>query len=657
MPRVEPYPGDRVQTKAPARVRQTVEPNADVFGAAIGVGLQQLGRGLMVAANEVAEIEQAQRQRANENFAVEQQRGYNQLNQIMGLGTDRGAQGVRGLLTMEGKEAHENYQANVKEWDAQSDMLVKQAKTPDQRLIAERMRNTERARYTDMGLRHATAEYQKYEAKQTEALRVSNINLAAAVADKPGGLEMAAEIMRQNDLLVDQFGEKMGLHSQAQKDNVKAQQRSDNHVVIINKLLTSGQDKLAEVHFNHAMAGNEILETQAAAIRDKVTTATRNGDAERIASAIFDAHKPAIGSMGSLPTSDMHRLAGEQAPDTKTATLVRQHLSELEAAWDKQQRNEKNARLDSMFTGFFNGNVSLADVKKSAAYINAHHDERQAIEAAYQQRDQQARAEARAARSDAREQYNFDQSRREAEGWGSYYTMTDPQNLADKERGEILADIAGENLSNRQREMVLDEWRRIQGVKAAGGVVSIDKDMFNEVAYDAGLTYVYTPYGQLSKEQRERLGALKGAVNAAIAAKENADSAKTGVRRKLDPNEQKELMQGIVSQKVTSPGMLWDTTYIVATLKPDEKTQQLIVPWKDIGDNMRKAMRNFIRSEKVPDGVVSTNQMPDMEIDSRYQNAMERAAAAAMLGGGPEVWTPILRDAINAVKDPYYRSR
>lgn len=657
MPPVTPYRPDQVQTRPLAGTKQGPAPTPEVFGAQFGQTLQRVGDAVL---DEAARIRAEERRLADQRAVITAERQYNNLNRTMLLAEDRGPEGLympKGVLTMTGKEPHDQLENALTLWDQQSDEIVKAARNPEQQLALERMRDQQRARFIDTATRHAQTELAKYDQGETNALLKSSVETIGALAGTENAPALIAEQLARQADIIERWGDKIGLYSPEAKELARRQLRSDSHVLAINKLIEQKQDIKAQEYFDEVTQHTDlypegqILESQLRGLREKLRINSSEQAGYRNADLIWMKLGPKANDFESpVLLDEMSAMARDLAkgnPDIYEKT--RGYLQQRAADTEVTRRNRQSSISDKLWTGFWGPpRVSLDQLRLLPEWNDADGVLRTQITNAYVDRDRQAVSDARAARAEVRAEAGHQVTMRNAadqlkewNGWGLFYDLSDPKVLSQLSRGEILRHSP--NLSERQVQALLAKKESIDANLAGGATTVIDREMFKQRAFNAGITYAFTPTNQ---EERNRMGLLEGEVTARVNAAEVAGASATGVRRKLDPAAQAEVIDQVLAERVTIPGFLgFFGRDLPASMVTQDEAGKAIVKWPDIPPTFKDRMRTFILNEPVKAGVTPTRRLREPEVDNLFQTAMERAYADALVNGG-ETWQQVLRDAI-----------
>jgi hypothetical protein len=596
----------------------------------------------------LGQIAEEQQKRANEHFATTVDTQLNQLYQVQGLGTDRGPSGTRGLLTMTGMEPQEKFEDNLKDYDAQTAEILKQAKNPEQRLIGERMVNQARARYVDSAMRHASAEYAQAETGQKQAQLKSTINLAGAAAGTPGGQEVIDEKLLRLEEIIWYSGDKLGLHTDDEKRVAMAEAQSAVHVLAVEKLLSSDKVPQAQAYFDRVMAPSpgypqgEILENQATDLRTKLDVNTT--DAWGLMSAQeawkeFKGPKPGDPNAPVRIAEMIDYVTTKAGTDTKKRNAAVAYLRDMESAVEGQRANQEEANKGTLYN-MFQQKIPLVTLRETPAWKNASEGLQGEIRNLYDQRARQELADQRAAESAARERegddvraYRLDQDRRAIRGNATYERLsTDPAMLANMSPSALQAELAANPVSDAQRQRLLELQQSIQASVENLTAANTDNDMFKQEAYRAGENYVYNT--NPNETQRARLGNLRSRVDAAIAQEEVAVSRGKGHKVRLSVEAQRQVMRRVLAETVMVDRGYWygGTVEMARALVVNaEDRANVRMPLAKIPpDEVTKAV-NIIRSNRP-----SLQRKDDAAIIREYQRIIERAYGAYITDQGDE---------------------
>lgn len=655
MPRVEAYPGDRVQTRPLPDLRRTA-----VRAPESQAGLASIGEGLDRVASAVAQIHEEQQREADQLALTVGKRQFNELYQQQALSDadHRGPNGTQGLLTMQGIEAHDKLEANLREYDEGADRILQQAKTKSQRLLLEGLRDNERARYVESGMQHSTTEFAKFKEGQDQALLLSTMETAAAAAGTANGAEIITSQLVAQAQLIAVRGKQKG-QSQEQVTEAIAEARSKTHLAVLNKLVDMGDDIAATEYYERVTATPdpqtqppELLDSDAARIREKLDVNSTDGEGRRLAQALFAEMGPKNPG-DPVNTFQIAQEARKRAKTTKVGERAVEYLKTFELEFEGQQANVQKA-INGTLADYYEREVPLAEVMKSAAWANADPTVRAKFHEDVNNRERQRIADSRAT-------HNYNQSllnepleaaqraeaMRNLKGADTYYALVfNPGRLVTMDETDIAA--VTRNLGHEQAAHVQRLWTDVRGNVRAASAAKADTDMFNQAAYEAGFTFAYAPK---TNEEKDTLNQLRLAVEAEIARAQMGATAKSGTLTKLDVEEQRQLMKTVIDNKVMQPGG-WGSKPVVAAVVPKDQYGRVWIAFEKIPPKARTAMRAWIRSQPSKAGVTATHTLGDTEVDAKYGEAMSRAWAASLSGADDTVWQGILGEALGTYQPP-----
>ena len=287
MPTVPSYGQLKVRTEALPGVRK--QSSASTFqseGGGVAQAQEQLGDTIArLGVVGVAEIQAAERKRADEIGKLKLLDGFNQVDQKLLYDQQNG------FLTKQGEQPHALTQQYVGEYDKQVGALAALAKSPEQQAYYEQLRVTRGDAFRNQVDQHASREYDKFEAQTFDATMEGSINTAiAAGADH---LDAVRDQLTAQDQAIAAHGARLGMSPQAQQ-LLKAKSHAAVHAGIVEGLLNdptninraqayfdetkdviaAGDPKAAE-RIDHALKEGGIL-AQAQSAADGILAAFKN---------------------------------------------------------------------------------------------------------------------------------------------------------------------------------------------------------------------------------------------------------------------------------------------------------------------------------------------------------------------------------------------
>lgn len=648
MPRVETYTGDRVKTQPLPGSRRTAVPTPETFGAGFG---QVLG----AVSGEAARIRAEQDRRATELVQMTGERMANDIDQLTLYAQDVDPRPVqdggiphKGLLHQTGKDPQDNLQAMVEAWDTQWDEVLKIAKTPAQRAVLEQMRDRRRAVMLEQSGKHASVEWKKYETGEFNAALTSSVNTSVAAVGTEGWVDVVQSQLRLQESLIAQNAAKFGMGPQA-ADEMTRKLRSETHVGVINRLSDEHKDIEANEYFETVTEHSaqyphgQIDEHYLKGLREKLKRNSTEALAYAYADRIFRELGPAPGDEQSPVGIDRmldraRDLAGKN-PDLYK--LMAAYLRERESGIQEGRQN-REAHVTSTLWTAYSQRVPLDQVRLMPEFSRADGTTQTQIVNGYETRARQEQNDRDAALSGDYTRIMRQNALRDLGRDDRYWQLSSP---------ESIRYLKPEDLPQYERELGPERYTRLaekvqqyQADAHGAATLAVERDMFNEEAYNGGVSYAYTPLGQQTTTQRERMGRLQSAVENQISVEEERLYQSTGKRRKLGVEEQRAVTRRVVKQKVMIDGFWSDKEMIAAMLKEDE-WGYAYVPFDQIPSAVKLKMHEFIRTLPVKAGTTPTRTMPWQEINTRYRQAMEKAWAAALRGGDDASWQALLRQS------------
>jgi hypothetical protein len=331
------------------------------------------------------------------------------------------------------------------------------------------------------------------------------------------------------------------------------------------------------------------------------------------------------------PMQDMEaKLRAEYRGDAKGYAQAVAFLRDRKNSLDAARRDAENKR-DSDIWGAVAEGSTLAQVRTLPAYRLADGKTQQAVERyfvdlAERTESRAAARESRAAAAEAREVAAVTRKEKEKEqnGWSRYYELSQPDRLRQMNRGEILREIPTLGIDHVNR--LLKDQEDLQKSDAVVRTATIDRETFQDIAFNAGLDYAYNTPAQQTEEQKARLGRLRAQTEAAIAA-EQAEK-----RRALSQEEKQTVMRDIVGRRVMLDRWTFDKEMIAATVQENE-FGNTYVPLDQIPAARLQVMVNYIKGMPRRAGSYEVRPPSDAEITSAYKDKLQRAYAMVLLTG------------------------
>jgi hypothetical protein len=547
MPRVQTL-NPQVPTKAQPRVQRSgvrvgqlrtpqisSTPSAESFGAGVGETLQRVGSGLLgqeLAFKEQEWQKEKQRQDTTRALDADRQLGEWQLDYLDNPKS--------GLLQKRGQDAFGIHEAANPEFEKKYGELLGGLSSPEQRDMFLRMSTSRRENFRNRILKHEGQEYEQYAATSLAAGNANSIAGAAASYDDPAAIGVEAERIR---LRVWNYG----------KDNGKGaewieQQTKDTltklHGGVIDRMLSNNLDREAALYYKvnkHEIAGDAY-----AAIEKVLDTGSTVGDSSRAAGKIWAELGPT--SDGDTVSQDQLSAAAREMfkNDPKRATATIQELRQRKNDFDEGRKDRREA-IESSVWQMALGGAPLADIQRSPEFralpgnvqtsISEHVADRlytldqRAKSAADYLRAQTERASDEAWETESRN-YTREQrakAQKDEKAYARYEEiLSDPDSFARMSENAILSELP--NLGRTLTNDLLSKRKQGANIQKA----SIDGDLFNSVAEDAGLE----PFkAKKTDADRARLGALRKYVLDRI------DQEQTSKKAELGRDEKQAIME------------------------------------------------------------------------------------------------------------------
>jgi len=611
MPRVQRYGGAQVRTTPLPNARREAHETVESQGGPVGQAVAGLGEvGARVAGAVVVDMLRQERERkdALENLEIDRQ--------FMELERNLLHDPETGFLTKRGMDPFNTRDAVLAERDKQAGLIAQGLTNDRARLHYEQRSGQQRASMAERMDVYASSEYKTYFKSETEAGLDDSVNKAIADADPAS---VGEQLQFQSDL-IDRVGQQvLGLGPEG-RDLLKTKLRSQTHVGVIHALIAQQKDGLALDYFAHF--GDQITDGNArAAVEEKLDASSTDSQAFAAANDIYDRLAPTDDD-SPISIDQMEAAARAQFKDdprvyAKTVSYLRSRLEGVNAG----RKARTDERDDALWTAV-SQNVPLATVRAMPEFRLAPGKVKDQIVDEY--RNEAARAESlaasRASRAAAVENRAYTaqlraENQKEIDHWGEYYRQADPAVLRTLSRGDIQRQMP--TIGREHVGRLLNDLEQLQKSTDAVRSVTVDADMFKDIAFDAGLTYIRKTNAAMKPAERANAGKLLATVKETIA-KEQGDKS-----RALTFEEKQAITQAIVDQKVMVKDWYFDDPVIAALVNPDDLANAY-VPFAEITDaKMLSDAAAFLKREA-----------PTLSPDSAaYRTRVERAAGRRLAGG------------------------
>lgn len=400
---------------------------------------------------------------------------------------------------------------------------------------------------------HVAQQSRVLDTAETKAAVQNETSITIANANDPARVSVGIQnVTRQLGL----FGQRNGWGPEQTKAAVEAG-TSDIHVGVISRLLDNGQDIQAKVYYEHAQ--DQILGDRRGSIEKALEVGTTAGDASRAAQDIWSKDGP----KNDRDTVNLDVLANAAREmfkdDSKRANATIAELKERKVEFDASAA-ARSSKLESDVWQMALAGMPLGEIQKTAQYraldgkaqtqVNEHVSDRmyeldqRAKSAADYLRAQADRARAlrehvvdEAYQAETRTYERKRRAKQDADekAYSVYEDLaSDPQALSKMSEADIVKRLPDLGKTNMTGLLALrNQLNSPDKVLAA----TIDADMFNTVAEEAGLAPYKTGKSDTEKAQ---LGALRKYVEDLI------DREQKDKKRPLTREEKQKLIDGAV---------------------------------------------------------------------------------------------------------------
>lgn len=518
----------------------------------------------------------------------------------------------RGALQVRGKDVLPLRTQVLGAFDEQAGMIASNLGNDRQRLAFEQVRQRRRLGIFETVERHTATQLAAYEKTEAEAGLANAVNLAVTNWNNPARIRDELGTLAR---IVDQHGAAMNMGPEARAE-LLGRLRTEVHEGVITRMLVNQQEPAARVYFEELH--DQIDGRAIARIEETLRLAGVDRQAQVAAETIWAAHAPADDddpiSLDVMETAARERF--RDAPDVLKATIA--ELRSRKAGVDDGRRARMDARDDAVWTAAMNG-ATLDQLRQMPAFVHmdgrAQTQVRDYFNAEAVRRENLAYTRSqRALAQDALRERTL-----ERDGWSAYWDLSDPARLRTLSRADILRQLP--TLGRDHVNRLLTDQESLTRSDAAVRSATIDTELFRDVAFNAGLDYVYNTPSALTEEQRANLGKLRATVEGEIARRQQ------GANRPLTFEEKRTLMQSLIEEKVLlrDAGWFWFDRPAPAAIVTGDNRARAFVPLADIPAAAQTEALDYLR------GI--NPRLSDEQLRARYRDRLERAYAVTLMRG------------------------
>ncbi len=624
MPRVQTY-GPQKATRAPLpgvrrEARETFESQGGTIAQAEGqradVDAQVASTVRRLGVQAFGAIQQHEREKADQVALLAADRQLGELELELLHANERGA------LTVRGKDTLPLREKVLTEYDTRAGEIEGGLSSDRQKMAFQRARAARRLAITESVERHTAQQMTEYDKAETAASIDQDVALAVTNAGDP---RRVATSLADGIEKIRQHAKRNGLGPEA-TDALITTFRNETWVGVITNRLATGNDRTARVFLEEARDAGHLTGEALTRMQEAVKHGTTDAEGERRAAAIWDR----LGPQGDGTPIELDKLEAaartEAGDDTGVLKATIAALRTRKQGVDDARRERADGRASEIWGAVFEGK-SLAEIRRLPAFVDAPGEVRTKVADYFEA--EAARTESRAAARESRvaaaEQrvLNADVRRErklELEGWSKYWELAQPDTLRRLSHGAIVEQLP--TLGSAHVQRLLTDQAKLTKDDATYREAVIDKDLFREVANEAGLSYVYHSPQQLSASQRANLGKLQAVVEDEIGRRQVAAG------RKLTRDETRKVMTDVVDAKVTIDKPFWfDGDAQIAAVVDEQDRARAYVPLAQVPAAATNDYANWLRSEMPALARLSTD-----DIKVRYRQRLERAYALRLLG-------------------------
>jgi len=420
--------------------------------------------------------------------------------------------------------------------------------------------------------------------------------------------------------------------------------RSQSHVAVVQKYLAAGNALQAKAYFTEKMgdekAGRprEILEVDAARVRDKVEANATDTAANMDADAEWVAHGPKqYGDDVDMFTMEENLLA-RAGGDVTRRNAARQYLRSKAVSWEAQGKQRQDRSRWAIYNAIEQG--ATLDQIKAMPQWSQNEPIWGAVIKELRQKQRADYAFNRSRLNDPWEDYVREERGREISYSERFNTILDNPGALVTKGDEFLVDVR-EHGSQDQYNTVRRLLKEVQGNQAAADKVEIDNARLKAAMVRGGATWANAETSTYTEAQQVQLADMRREVNTRIQAALRAGVQATGRVPSLSPAEEEKLIDEVVLEKWTTRGALGGVFGPGTATRAQVTRDRLgldVVKLEDMRPDGRDMLVRMLQEKTA----TSDMALLPKTIMARYRGAMERAYAAFELGAPQAEWEKIL---------------
>jgi hypothetical protein len=440
--------------------------------------------------------------------------------------------------------------------------------------------------------RHEAVETQRAFEQAYEATVQSSIDVAAASPTDAGALANA------RDTILKRIEVRAGIEGMAPEAQalLKGQALTKMHEQVIQALAQA--DPMAAANYFEANK-NDIVGSARDKLGQVATNATRAARVDAVAADTWARMGPS-GDTAPIELDKIESSVREQLKaDPEAAKLAIGAIRERAHAAQTARRERDTARSAAVLGAFLEG-TSLTQIQRMPDFLALGGDERSKlvtfITGQLYQREQRAlTAEQRASvAEERRDRLRYKQN------FGAYLVYSDPNNLAQMSRNEIMT-LMPEIGPDATRDL-LSKHEQLNRAPKNLADARIDRELINAIGNDLGLPTFKSP-AQRSKVDNERIGLLTKRAEDAIALEQQR------TKREMSRDERESFLRKRLAEDVVevgNPYTLWFTsrTMPAALVRRDDIAYVIVEGRQVFLDNIpaldRRQIQQALRSRGLP---------------------------------------------------------
>lgn len=461
--------------------------------------------------------------------------------------------------------------------------------------------------------RHIADQSRAYKGAVFEGTKATERRMAALNWDQPGQIELSIlrtqkEIERkalEDGLNPEREGDRQTI------DTLKVIAETQIHSDVVDQMLLQGKDAAASAYYERIKP--RLTPEAIITLGDKVHSGSIDGTAMRSADMAWSTLGPKMPN-DPVRLDLMENWIREKHSDDPR--IVRSAINELRSravAHNDAQQELTASNKAKVLDAYGSQGKTLKEIQQMPEWWSLSGDERSALQDYIVNRGYTTQQRARS-------EQEYLEGQKSKAGFQTFWELSNPRVLSTLSESQILAlepqlgrTIVGDLMQMRRK---LDTPEKLQAA-------TIDTDMFNSIAAEAGLT----PYNtNNSAEQKEYLGRLRNRIETSI------DIAQRQTNHELTREDKEKIMRLEIDRKVMIDGWggLTTSTLPAGAVKPNQR-EKVYVPIGNINQTWLKNALNYMRSMGV-----FPMEWSDAKATKVMKDRLEHAYGVSVTGGSAE---------------------